>query len=213
MQVDAKLQPNGSYESAIKSRHGAARRSSGFTLLELITAMAIVAILSAFALPMLQSSSTTTESNLLLNTVQFARSAAIKQGANVVVCPSSNPTATTPTCSTSTSWKTGWIVLTAANGQCGQSGGATGDQVLSVQPAFTSTDTATFNTIGTNTNTSLCFNKYGFSPSGYTGYVQLDAKAVNLKKRRCMILSGVGHAQVVTSGQYDAPNLVQCPAT
>lgn len=194
------------------TRGGAFKRASAaFTLIELITAVAIVAVLAAVAIPMMQSTSTSTESNTLLSTVQFARSAAIKQGTNVIVCASTNPGAAAATCSTGASWNTGWIVLTASNGQCGQTGGGTGDQVLSSQPAFTSGDTAAFSVIGSNSNTSLCFNKYGFSPSGYTGYIKFDSKVVNTKKRRCMILSGVGHAQVVSSGQYDAPNLVQCP--
>jgi hypothetical protein len=80
-----------------------------------------------------------------------------------------------------------------------------------VQSAFTDTDTATFSLGANNTgNNYFCFNRSGFSPVAYTGTVQIDSTPVNKSLRRCVVVSGVGHAQVVASGGSDV-NGVTCP--
>jgi prepilin-type N-terminal cleavage/methylation domain-containing protein len=106
----------------------------GFTLTELIVALAIVAIITAFAIPAF--------SHELLGALQYARFAAIKNAQNVVVCPLKS--GTTNQCSTSSAWNTGWLVFAPASASCSATGGATGDVVLKTQSGFGTTDTATF---------------------------------------------------------------------
>jgi type IV fimbrial biogenesis protein FimT len=198
---------------ALARGHSVCGCGNGFTMVELLVTIAIVAILIALAAPVISSPKSGSESNLLLGTLQFARSKAVQQGLNVIVCPSANPNAATPTCTTA-NWATGWIVLvptstTSAALGCAATGAA-GDLILQSQQALTSHDTAVFSALGTGTNTDFCFTRYGFSYAAYTGYVQFDSSPVNLKNRRCVAVSGVGHVQVLNAGQTDV-NGVTCP--
>ena len=85
----------------------------GVTLIELMVGVAVLAILLAIAAPNFQgmtaSSRLTSVSNELLGSIQQARAQAIRTGARVTVCRSTNGTQ----CDTSTGvgWERGWIVF------------------------------------------------------------------------------------------------------
>jgi len=93
------------------------RRSGGFTLIELMIALTLAAILMAIATPnirvFLQNNRLSSASNDLLRSFQVARTEAIKRQQNVVVCATNNPTATPPACSYGPF--TGWIVFECTN--------------------------------------------------------------------------------------------------
>jgi type IV fimbrial biogenesis protein FimT len=94
-------------------------RQKGFTLLELIMAIAISAILLALAVPsfttFLNSNRVTSQANELLASLQVARMEAIRRNTRVIVCGSSNAeSSTTPTCSGGNTWS-GWVVYSDAN--------------------------------------------------------------------------------------------------
>lgn len=84
----------------------------GFTLVELIVTIAVLAILLAIAIPNFQvfivNGRMTSAANDMMTTLGFARSEAIKRAANITVCASSSGSA----CSGGT-WENGWIVLDA----------------------------------------------------------------------------------------------------
>lgn len=94
----------------------------GFTLIEMMVTVAIVAILTSLAVPALQRFVTARgaigQADELAASLRLARSSALKLNANVAICASSTPNATAPACATSAVWKSGWLVFVdrAANG-------------------------------------------------------------------------------------------------
>jgi type IV fimbrial biogenesis protein FimT len=93
------------------------KQDSGFTLIELMVTLAVAAILATVAIPsfwnIIQSNRATTEANELVTALHFARSEAIKRGARISLCPSTNQTG----CTGGADWSNGWIIFldTAAN--------------------------------------------------------------------------------------------------
>ena len=92
-------------------RRDRAGDASGFTLIELMVTITILAILLGWAVPSFNnaalSSKLTGFANDLVASTQIARSEAIKRNAAITLCASSNGT----TCATSGGWEVGWILL------------------------------------------------------------------------------------------------------
>lgn len=125
--------------------------NSGFTLVELMVVITIVAILMGLGAPsyryVTNSNRISAEVNGLLGDLQFARSEAIKEGGTVTVCP---PDKTLTTCGNSNTWDQGWIV-TSLNVTPG---------VLRVQKPFATTQD-TF--VATGGQTAITFDRNGFA--------------------------------------------------
>src|ERR1700729_1224536 len=87
------------------------KRQAGFTLIEILTVITIVAILFALGVPSYQyvtnSNRISGEVNGLLGDMQYARSEAIKEDQTVTVCSSTNSTSAAPTCAGSPQWQNG----------------------------------------------------------------------------------------------------------
>jgi type IV fimbrial biogenesis protein FimT len=83
----------------------------GFTLVELVVTIALVAILTTLAIPsfseLLRQWRRDSATRELSTSLQLARSEAIKSSRQTVICPSSNGTA----CAASNEWNTGWMVF------------------------------------------------------------------------------------------------------
>jgi len=90
-------------------------RSRGLSLIELLAAMAIFAVLAGIGIPsmrrMLASSQLTTATNLLVTGLQRARSEALATGRNTVMCPSVNGRQ----CQDGNDWSGGWILYRDLN--------------------------------------------------------------------------------------------------
>nr|WP_277347496.1 GspH/FimT family pseudopilin [Wenzhouxiangella sp. XN79A] len=86
----------------------------GFTLMELLLAIAILAIVTTAALPsftqIIQNNRLSGQTNEFVTSMQYARSEALKRGDPVTVCASSNGT------SCGGNWNQGWIVIADAGG-------------------------------------------------------------------------------------------------
>ncbi|MFZ2209111.1 MAG: GspH/FimT family pseudopilin [Porticoccaceae bacterium] len=90
-------------------QQGAAVRNSGFTLIELMVTIALLAILIAAVAPsfrgLLLDNQAATQANALVGSLMLARSEAIKRNVPVVVCRSNTGT----TCA-GAEWEAGWLV-------------------------------------------------------------------------------------------------------
>ncbi len=92
-------------------------REKGFTLVELIVTLVVAAILLTLAAPnlssFLQRDRLGAQANELLSDLAYARSEAIKRGAVVIVCKSTNPTAADPDCNLTATdpWTKGRVIF------------------------------------------------------------------------------------------------------
>jgi type IV fimbrial biogenesis protein FimT len=92
------------------------KKSLGYTLIELMTMLAVVSILVTVGLPLMnvffESNRMISNTNDLVAGLNIARSEAIKQQMRVTLCQSSNTTS----CTGTNQWEDGWIVFQDPNG-------------------------------------------------------------------------------------------------
>lgn len=122
-------------------------KCAGFTLMELMVVVAIIAILAALGLPsfsrLVQANAVSNTANTLLADLRFTRSEAIRRGGSVLMCRSDAPEAGHPACSSASSgaagrgWADGWIVFQDWNGNGVQD---EGEPLLRVQSALPQID-------------------------------------------------------------------------
>ena len=91
------------------------KHSRGFTLIELMITIGIMAIVITLAAPSftrtIQSNKLDKVRDDLFADLVLARSEALARNKSVTLCATANPAATSPTCSNSNSWVTGWIMF------------------------------------------------------------------------------------------------------
>ena len=89
-------------------------KSRGFTLFDLMITVAVAAVILSVGVPsfrgMVQNNRTVTHTNDLVTSLNLGRSEAIRRGATISLCSSTDGA----TCSGSNDWSTGWIIQTAA---------------------------------------------------------------------------------------------------
>lgn len=111
-------------------RHSNAHAASGFTLLELLISLAVVAVLASVAVPTLAHMRTEQRINAAANTMRdsiaLAKSQALRLGQTVIIAPAGCVPATstnlsailTPpavSASLSAAWRCGWVVVSDVN--------------------------------------------------------------------------------------------------
>lgn len=118
------------------TRH-AARRHLGFTLLELLMVITIMAALLALAAPsfvsVIRNNRLTAQVNQLVYSLTLARSEAVKRGAPVSMCKSSNGTACQ---TTGVNWENGWMVFSDLD-RDGVYDAADGEELLQITQPLT----------------------------------------------------------------------------
>ncbi len=92
------------------------KKTSGFSLLELLLTLALVAIVFAIGIPsmntFIQNDRLVTQINTLVGHLSYARSEAVKRSQQVAVCVSSNTTS----CTGGNNWEDGWIIYVDLDG-------------------------------------------------------------------------------------------------
>jgi type IV fimbrial biogenesis protein FimT len=93
----------------------------GFTLVELLTAMAVAGIVGMFVVPALNvfaaNAALRGTAYDLMAAMTLARSEAVKHMSEVIVCRSADPMAASPSCGGADGdWTTGWIVFASRDG-------------------------------------------------------------------------------------------------
>jgi type IV fimbrial biogenesis protein FimT len=170
----------------------------GFSLMEMLIVIGIVAILLALGVPsfkyVTQSNRSTSEINSMLGSLQLARAEAIKEGQTVSVCPSVSGA----TCSGGTDWEKGWIIF-SDSAPYGTFNGS--DFLVRVQKAFTSTDTLTSD----RGVSIITFSREGFAmnlgnPVTFTLHNPPGPAAPNPTFTRCLSLTIVGALSTQIAG-------------
>jgi len=171
-------------------------RPGGFTLIELMVTLTVVAIVASFGIPavqsMLRNNRLSAQANELVSALSFARTEAMKRGGIVTVCRSATATGATPACGGGSGWEDGWVVfidrdndgvietsdadrdgdsaVDAAEDRDGSGTFTIGDVVLQVRGSLTG------NTLrgatGTNMANRVTFNGQGMAP-GFNGDLTL----------------------------------------
>jgi len=121
------------------------KRTSGFTLIELMVTLAVAAILVTVAIPgfrsLIQNNRAATQANELLTAFTLARSEALKRSSQVSVCSSTDQA----TCAGDPNWATGWIVFADDDGDGTMDAGET---LIRVWDSLKGTPTLTQDTNG-----------------------------------------------------------------
>ncbi len=169
----------------------------GLTLIELLIAMAVVAVLASLAVPALQGllarHAVDAAVSAFIADLNFARSEALKLGHSVTICRSSSGTA----CEAGRgSWHAGWIVFRAA-GRSGTDIGPGG--VLRVQGPLAGLASFQSSRGPGATDASLRFNGRGIAVGAGNHWVAA-ARGGATAHRRVVCLSFQGRASVQPEG-------------
>ncbi len=162
------------------------KRMRGVTLIETITVLAVMSIVTVAGAPSLRgtlaNSRATTTSNRLLTDLSLARSAAIMSGVRSEVCPSNDGIQ----CSDSTDWSSGWIVFVDRNDD---------DKRSDSEPLLATVSGSELG--GLHVLTSVGRTKARFLPDGRSGGTNLSMRVCDGPKlTRSVIVNITGRARV-----------------
>jgi type IV fimbrial biogenesis protein FimT len=145
------------------------KKSFGYTLIELMTAMAVIAVLVTVGLPLMnvffESNRMISNTNDLVAGLNIARSEAIKQQIRVTLCQSAD----TASCTGTGQWENGWIVFQDPNGNATVDGG---ERILRLSEGAAGNQvTIRSNDVSSLINTSVTFTSRGL-PKALNGASQ-----------------------------------------
>ena len=186
----------------MQHRLHAMQKLRGFTLIEVLVTIAIVAILVRLAAPsfksMIQSNTMSSNVNSFLADVRYARSEAIKRGGNVVMCRSNSPE-NNPACNGSSGasygWVTGWVIFHDLN-----KNGAidSGETVLRVQGPIVSMDSIVDS--ATTPKYTFPFSVTGRIPVGNATTLQFGGGNYANTVQRVVCVGPGGYARISGDG-------------
>jgi type IV fimbrial biogenesis protein FimT len=181
------------------------RAYHGFTLLELMVVVAIVAILSMLAAPsltrLMQSNTISSNVNTFMADLRYARSESIRRGGSVVMCRSDVPEAVNPVCNTTAGphgkgWVSGWLVFVDSDNSVDK---ASSELLLRLQSPLRGMDSITENDI--NASTKFRFTATGrlFNASSATS-IQFGGNVFASDVRRILCINPGGRARIAGDG-------------
>jgi type IV fimbrial biogenesis protein FimT len=100
----------------MKHGPGTVANNGGFTIIEMMITLVVVSVLLSAAVPslgaMIKNNRLASKMNSILTDIHFARSEAVKRSTTIIMCRSSNPNATIPSCGgTQQVWTGGYIIF------------------------------------------------------------------------------------------------------
>ena len=166
------------------------KKYSGFTLTELLVVLAIIAIVMAFGMPsfsdFVKNDRLSTQINLLVGHLAYARSEAVLRAQPVGLCASSNATSCTGT------WSEGWLVYADVDNSGGYNAAA--DTILRVHQGLS--DNMTLNSsIGTN----FLYDDRGYAAIGNGSFSLCDDRGVAHVKS--ITISNTGRVRQVNASE------------
>lgn len=169
-------------------------RISGFSMVELMITIAIVAILVALAFPSfegsMRSNRVATATNELMASLSLTRSEAIRNPGGAVICTTTNGTA----CN-GTSWDDGWMVWIDLNGDGLITG--TNDRVVRYIQGHERLAITAESTGGVAEENMIRFDNRGRTIGAVREFiVQPDSCPAGVEARRSLNLSAVGQVRI-----------------
>lgn len=171
----------------------------GFTLMELMITLAIVAIVLAVGIPsfqeMMRENRLAAQTNAFLTALNLARSEAIKRGRRVTLCASADGA----TCAGDDGYQQGWIVFVDASNPVGATKPTVdpGDVVLRVYEGLPSGMKLTGNT---PVKWYVSFTSDGLSRLLGGGFQAGTLELCAAPKARLIVINSMGRARVAEAG-------------
>lgn len=179
-------------------------RFQGFSLLELLVTITVLAVVVAIALPSMRDfivgNRLSSNVNSFIGLINYARSEAIVRNQDVMVCPK---TSGATTCASTTAWNTRDIQAFADEDGSGQRNDT--EEVLKTIAAVDPSDTNT--AFDQGSNVALVFGSAGFARTAqiFKIYVKSDDAAYTARFGRTVCISKAGRVRVL------AYTVTSCP--
>ncbi|HET7865083.1 MAG TPA: GspH/FimT family pseudopilin [Burkholderiaceae bacterium] len=190
--------PLGRNVYAFARRHSL-RRDSGVTLIELMTTLAVLAILTSLAAPSLREflirNRSAAISNEFVATILRARNEAVNRNMCVTVCRSTLADSP-PQCNAGSNWQTGWIAFANAACDATASTPQADDVIVKAGPLDPS-----FSLVSSATNADrIQFSPSGNARAGDAGRFDLQYRDETRSSNRGICLNVLGRTRMVSLG-------------